>query len=73
MVSIGNIVMRCQHQGGGGDKPIIRPNFPENCVKMKKMGMEKGSANPKFYYVDPPLATVKPPKKGIQSMISIMS
>ena len=25
---------------GGGGKPIIRPNFTENCMKLKKIGRE---------------------------------
>ena len=39
---------------GGGHQPIIWPNVPENCMKMKKIGL--GGLSLKFYYVDPPLA-----------------
>ena len=35
-----------------GRHPIIRSNFPENCMKMRKMG--KG-ARPQFVYIDPPM------------------
>ena len=39
-------------------QPIIWPNFPENCLKMKKIGPRRGGARPKFHYIDPPLPTV---------------
>ena len=48
-----------QHRSG----PRIRPNIPENCMKMKKIGLIGRSgegAHPKFYYVDPPLDNEKP-------------
>ena len=39
-----------------GCQLIIRPNFAENCMKMKKIGPGKGGGYAsKFYYVDPPL------------------
>ena len=50
------------HRGGSGfpreegRQAIIRPNFPDNCMKMKKIGPRGESGRPKFYYVDPPLA-----------------
>ena len=28
----------------GGHRPIIQPNFPENCVKMKKIGLREGTS-----------------------------
>ena len=28
---------------GGGDKVFIRPNFPENCMKLKKIGPGRAS------------------------------
>ena len=49
-------------QGGtnpkGGRQPIIWPKFPENCMKMKKIGPSKGGARPNYYYVDPPLCLI---------------
>ena len=36
-----------------GRQPTIQPNFPENCMKMKKF--EPGDERSQFYYVDPPL------------------
>ena len=34
------------------------PNFPKNCMKLKEFG-PPGGARPKFYYVDPPLPTIR--------------
>ena len=40
--------------------PVYHLNFPENCMKMKKIGLMEGrGAHPKFYYVDPPLDNEK--------------
>ena len=38
-------------QKGRGHQPTIRTNFPENCMKMKKIGTKRGGGRPKFYYV----------------------
>ena len=40
-------------------QPIIRPKFPENCMKMKKKIVWRwgGNTRPKFVYVDPPHCT----------------
>ena len=39
----------------GEHQPIIRPNFPESCMKMKKLDRKQGPRYQKFYYVHPPL------------------
>ena len=44
-----------------GYQPIIRPNFSENCMKMKKIGRE--GRLPKFVYVD----TCVPPRSSLNS------
>ena len=36
----------------GERQPIIWPNFPENSMKIKKIG-QREVARPQFYYVDP--------------------
>ena len=41
--------------GGAVRQPIIRPNLPENCMKMKKIEPRGGGELPKFVYVDQPL------------------
>ena len=43
---------------GGGRHPIIRINFPENCMKIKKIGPRVG-VSLKFHNVDWPLTTSK--------------
>ena len=40
------------HQPKWGLQPIIRPKFPKNCMKMKKIGPGE---RPKIDDVDPPL------------------
>ena len=40
-------------QTGRGTQLERRTKFPENCMKMKKIGPRGGC--PKFYYVDTPL------------------
>ena len=42
---------------GGSGQPIIRPNFPENCIKMKKI-WSRGPYINNFYYVDPSLSII---------------
>ena len=37
---------------GRGRQPIIWPNFPRNCMEMKKLDQKNAS---KLFYVDPPL------------------
>ena len=41
----------------GGANPKRATNFPENCIKIKKIGPGRGNTHPNFYYVDPPLIT----------------
>ena len=50
-------------RGGGANSPggrqhTILPNFPKNCMKLKEFGPPGEGARPKFYYVDPPLASI---------------
>ena len=33
--------MEAYRKGGRGRQSIIRPNFPENCMKMKKLGPKR--------------------------------
>ena len=44
-----------REEGGAVLKPIIRPNIPGNCMKMKKIEPRGGGELPKFVYVDQPL------------------
>ena len=41
----------------GGHQPIIWPNFPKNCMKIKIS--PRGGTRPKFCYVDTPLELMK--------------
>ena len=43
--------------GGKRFRSVIRPNFPENCMKMNKNHLKVASVRPKFVYVGPPLQT----------------
>ena len=47
--------------GRGGCQHTILPKFPKNCMKLKEFGPGGEGARPKFYYVDPPLASVNEP------------
>ena len=50
---------RANPQGRGGCQSTRRPKFPENCMKMKKIG--PGDVCPQFVNVDPPLVTISVP------------
>ena len=43
----------------GGRQTIFQSIFPENCMKMKKLGPGGGGARPKFGHVDQPLINVR--------------